>query len=150
MIHGFPTDEHVQNVCKPGTEETCRYLVMGPSWECAKGTFLGRQLEERGDTMNAQGDNCEGIIAELCDGRLVGKAVHHEETMPPFAIDGKVTKLEVSNGMLKLSADWSDGEQRTLSIALGFLNVSEQNGSTVIGAAFPGGNTWIFSPVAAS
>lgn len=57
--------DYVKNTCKIGLGNTCcRYLVAGPSgFECAKFTSLKSLLDGRVDsnTINAQGDNCEGL-----------------------------------------------------------------------------------------
>lgn len=57
------TDEHVNGVCRPGTEEACRYLTAGSKgWSCEKHTPLGDTIDERvaAGTFRAKGDNCEG------------------------------------------------------------------------------------------
>ena len=57
------SDEHVLDVCKPGTTECCRYLCMGAGgWACAKHTSLMETIDSRvaAGTMRAVGDNCEG------------------------------------------------------------------------------------------
>lgn len=57
------SNEDAQKICKPGTEECCRYLTMTASgWECAKNTALKGILDARvgAGTMRATGDNCDG------------------------------------------------------------------------------------------
>lgn len=54
---------HVWDYCKPGRmAETCRYLLMGPKgWECGKtDPSMKILIDSRVESMNAQGDNCEG------------------------------------------------------------------------------------------
>jgi len=58
------TEQYVEATCKPGSENCCRYLAMGSNgWECLKCSSLKETLDERvaKRTMNAKGDNCEGI-----------------------------------------------------------------------------------------
>jgi len=59
------TMEYVKTTCKLGMEESCcRYLCMSSKgWECLKCSSLKETLDERvaKRTMNAKGDNCEGI-----------------------------------------------------------------------------------------
>ncbi|MCH7559808.1 MAG: hypothetical protein IIC67_00305 [Thaumarchaeota archaeon] len=57
-------DPHVKNVCQPGTNSCCAYLVMGSTgWECAKMSKLRFNIDLRlaEGTMRATGDNCEGV-----------------------------------------------------------------------------------------
>lgn len=60
--------EHMKNTCKPGMGDgtTCRYLGFGPGgFQCLKHTEFKSLLDDRvaKNTINAQGDNCEGIEA---------------------------------------------------------------------------------------
>ncbi len=59
------TDNHVSEVCKPGSVGCCRYLVMGPAWECAKVTSMRLTIDLKADRgeMRATGDNCDGRAA---------------------------------------------------------------------------------------
>lgn len=61
---GVINDEWVKNVCKPGTFETCRYLMAdSDGWMCAKlSPELRSYLNDRvaKGSMRAVGDNCEG------------------------------------------------------------------------------------------
>jgi len=61
----FIDDEYVLKVCRPGSEETCRYLLMGPKgWGCGKmSPDVKQTLDQRVDQglMVAKGDNCAGI-----------------------------------------------------------------------------------------
>ena len=58
------SEKHVDEICQPGTEKCCAYLVCGANgFECAKkdlGTkaVIDRRLKE--GAMRAVGDNCEG------------------------------------------------------------------------------------------
>ena len=56
----FPS--HVKDICKIGQGyDTCRYLMMGITWQCAKlDSSMKATLDARGDSMNARGDNCPG------------------------------------------------------------------------------------------
>ena len=65
------TDEHVKSVCKPGSEETCRYLSVGScGFECEKvsdDNSIAMRIDERverGD-MRAKGNNCGGRYSPL-------------------------------------------------------------------------------------
>lgn len=144
----FPDDEHVEKVCKPDKgAATCRYLAMGADgWSCEKGTSNGQYIDERvtQGTMRAQGDNCGGILEFLCDGRLVGMRVHHEESMPTFEADGTVERLAIEGEMLVLHAKWDGGQEVAPSIALGYINISHHGPNVVISCAFPMGHTWTF------
>lgn len=58
-----PLNQHIENVCKPGKVDCCRYLMMGDGWECAKlDQPFKVLLDERvkSGTIRAVGDNCEG------------------------------------------------------------------------------------------
>ena len=61
----FIEDEYVLRVCRPGSKETCRYLLMSPKgWECGKVILdLKDTLDKRVEQglMKAKGDNCTGI-----------------------------------------------------------------------------------------
>ena len=56
-------EKYVTDVCKPGTEKCCAYLMMSPEgWECAKMSDARHTIElclAKG-TMRATGDNCHG------------------------------------------------------------------------------------------
>jgi hypothetical protein len=56
----FPS--YVKDICKIGQgKDTCRYLMMGGTWECAKlDPSMKATLDGRGESMGAQGDNCPG------------------------------------------------------------------------------------------
>lgn len=60
---------HAKEICKLGKgDECCAYLVMGRGgFECAKGTGMEKFIELRlaEGTMNAKGDNCQGITEAL-------------------------------------------------------------------------------------
>ena len=60
--------EHVKQVCQPGTEKCCAYLIVGAEgFECAKlsAVFKGQiDLRLAEGTMNAIGDNCPGYGEE--------------------------------------------------------------------------------------
>jgi hypothetical protein len=60
------SSQHLKEVCKIGQgNECCRYLTCGPQgFQCAKCSSLKYQLDARvmSSTMNARGDNCEGIV----------------------------------------------------------------------------------------
>lgn len=58
------SDEHLREVCRPGTGPTmCRFvMLLGSGWNCMKHTFLAAKINERVEDgrSNARGDNCEG------------------------------------------------------------------------------------------
>lgn len=63
--------EHVSLVCKIGQDsDCCRYLVNTMGWLCAKGSVLGKRLDERvmQEEMTAIGDNCAGYGKEEVHG----------------------------------------------------------------------------------
>lgn len=61
----YPDDVYVAEVCKMGQGNACcRYLTMHPKgWSCEKLGNLKDTLDRRveADTINAKGDNCEGL-----------------------------------------------------------------------------------------
>lgn len=62
-MSAIKSDQHVKDVCRPGTVECCRYLCMGSmGWECAKHTSLQTVIDTRANSgqMRAIGDNCDG------------------------------------------------------------------------------------------
>jgi len=115
-LMSFPTEEHVQTVCKPGQGEgTCRYLTMGQNgWSCAKATRVQRTLDKRfaDGAMNARGDNCEGLLAVIMEHQeeLVGKKVEYQERMPTVNMSGVLRKIEVEDGNFRLATIF-DGEE---------------------------------------
>ncbi len=144
----FPTTEQIKKVCQIGQgEATCRYLAVGrEGMGCEKGTSAGEIIDKQveKDSMVAQGDNCEGILGFLCDGRLVGKRVHHKETGPTYEVEGLLKELQIEDGLLHLRADWEDGNDFVPSIATGNFNIDIRYYRIVISATFPGDNTWTF------
>lgn len=60
--------EHLKQVCKPGTQACCAYLIVGAEgFECAKvlPVFKGQiDLRLAEGTMHAIGDNCPGYGEE--------------------------------------------------------------------------------------
>lgn len=57
-------DKFVEETCKPGTVDCCRYLLMGGGgWECGKFTDFKDLLDVRvaNNTIRATGDNCPGV-----------------------------------------------------------------------------------------
>lgn len=63
------TEEHVHQVCQPGSENTCSFLIVSAEGlECAKRlpeTRFFRDIDDRRNKgeMKAKGDNCEGKFA---------------------------------------------------------------------------------------
>ena len=58
-------DKQIQNICKIGKPECCRYLVSGAGgFECAKVTPMKGAIDSRSTTMKAKGDNCAGYGAK--------------------------------------------------------------------------------------
>ena len=73
-------NKYVEDICKIGQRtDCCRYLVMGTKgFECAKFTSIASLLDSRvvSKTINARGDNCEGMtesesIEKLNDGNIM-------------------------------------------------------------------------------
>lgn len=62
-----PDDAHVKEHCRPGQGDgTCRYLTMSPGgWSCEKHSSLAQYLDARvaAGTINAKGDNCDGMAS---------------------------------------------------------------------------------------
>lgn len=49
-------------ICKMGQgAECCRYLVFSSDFACAKRSSVAATIDARVETMNARGDNCDGI-----------------------------------------------------------------------------------------
>ena len=59
------TEQTLKEVCKLGHGvKCCAFICCGPDgFECLKGTSLEAAIRQRlaAGTMNAQGDNCDGI-----------------------------------------------------------------------------------------
>lgn len=59
----FPTDKEISDICKPGTEDACIWLTIGPlGWECVclnKPHSLSSRFE-KGET-NAKRDGCDKV-----------------------------------------------------------------------------------------
>ena len=57
---------HLKSICKIGQgKECCRYILIGKDgFECAKNTSLQKNLDDRVEQMNAQGDNCKEVDNE--------------------------------------------------------------------------------------
>lgn len=65
-------NEHVKTVCKIGQgHDCCRYIAMSPKgWECMKiDPALKRSIDSRVQSMNAQGDNCDGKTADILNAK---------------------------------------------------------------------------------
>lgn len=59
------SDDFVNETCKPGSAECCRYLTMGrDGWACQKLTGVGLYIDKRVEagTMKAKSDNCPGQL----------------------------------------------------------------------------------------
>ena len=155
----FPDEQYVKEVCRLGQgEETCRYLAFGSEeWSCCKDTSMGRHIDERveNDDFGSRGDNCEGMLAFLCDGRLVGKEVHHRESSPSFEASGTVTELKLGTlgeegenervqPRLTLVAKWDGDHKFNPAMDPTFTNISVHGNAVVISATYPSGNTWTF------
>ena len=122
----FPTEKHVEKFCKLGEgEETCRYfsLAMGgsPRWSCEKTSSVKRLIDERigQGTMNAKGDNCEGLLGLIMDNQkqLEGKRLEYSESMPSYRSSGVFKRMEIKSGILCLV--WEEGgkkESNSLSV----------------------------------
>jgi hypothetical protein len=75
------TDEYRANVCQLGHgSKCCRYLTMGADgFKCAKRTSLRFTIDARASTMNAQGDNCDGIYEPQPPFKLLKE--HYQELL---------------------------------------------------------------------
>lgn len=63
---GLP-EAHVKQVCQPGTEYCCRYLLLGfAGWGCGKHLGLRSLIDQRVEAgeMRARGDNCSGFVED--------------------------------------------------------------------------------------
>jgi len=63
-------EQHLSQVCQPGTDACCAYLIMGSEgFECAKITPLKQTIDLRlaEGTMRATGDNCPGYGEKSAD-----------------------------------------------------------------------------------
>ena len=139
----FPTQEHVNSVCKLGQgEQTCRYLTSTggkkQGWTCEKSGSLRRILDERVayGTMNAKGDNCGGLLELILENQkeLVGKQVKYEETTPTYRSAGPFKRVEVKSGMCRIF--WDDhGKEKDVTINLDYLNIDVSPGSISFGVS---------------
>ena len=124
----FPTEEHVENVCKLGQgEKTCCYLTTGPNgWSCAKSSSLRQTIDERvaSGTMNAKADNCEGLLGFIIEHQqeLVGKKVEYEESMPSYRSAGPFKRMEVKNGNFFIF--WDDDGERDNATNVKYLDIT--------------------------
>jgi len=131
ILSGFPTEEHVKNVCKPGSgSKTCRYLTMSMSsgrWDCAKYGSLRRTLDERvaNNTINAKGDNCGGLLGIILENQKekVGKRIKWEERSPTYKEVGAFQRMEVKDNMLYVTALWDERGEDSISFNLDYLDI---------------------------
>lgn len=148
----FPNEDHVKKVCRSKQgKRTCRYLSLSTVSHCEKGSFIGELANSRvkEGVMKARGDNCDGILEFLCDGRLAGKEVISEKKSPPYyKIKGTVRKLVVKDGMLVLDlvldAEWEDRDEYTCTVTLGHLFVTGYREKITIDCSSPIKSTWTF------
>lgn len=126
----FPSEDHAKEICKLGQgEKTCRYLVVGEKgFKCGKYNFVRGAIDERSEagTMNAKGNNCEGIVDLFSKNanRLKGNKVYHEESMPFVYLEGVFNVLKVKNGTVSLDVDWKDWEKFSPAIAEDYTNIT--------------------------
>jgi hypothetical protein len=86
-------------------------------------------------------------LKDLCNGRLVGKRVNHQEKLPYYAVNGTVESLTASGNLVFLSAKWDDGKDFTPSLELNSGVRKQGDGSLIVNSRLPyGGNQWIFEP----
>ena len=138
-LSGFPTEEHVKKVCKiEQGEETCRYLTMSPDgWNCAKSGSLRRAIDERIEkgTMNAKGDNCEGILGLIIEKQeeLKGKRVEYRESMPSYTSGGDFEGISMKGSTCSIVWRDSEGKEDGQSISVEHLDITVTPRSIVFG-----------------
>lgn len=122
QFNSFPSQGHVENVCKIGQgEASCRYLSVesgsqGTRYSCQKYGELREVIDNRATqgTMRSKGNNCGGMVEliQLAQKDLAGNITHYEEHMPYIEIDGTfdgiyVDRGNVSIGELSISEDFA-------------------------------------------
>lgn len=55
-------NEHLQNVCKIGKADCCKYVLMGSGFVCAKDTGDATRIHalSQAEHFRAKSDNCQG------------------------------------------------------------------------------------------
>lgn len=126
LLQLFPSDEHVKKFCRPGAgRESCCYLTSsGRGWGCTKYTSLRRSIDERKSGMNAQGDNCEGLLGVIMEHipELVGKKVSYRESMPTHVSEGPLKEIKIKGGMLSITWD-ENGKEDYTTLAVNALGI---------------------------
>jgi len=122
VLLNFPIDEQVRKFCKPGQEETCRYLVVGRGrlWECSKFADSGYGNDS---IARAWSDNCPGLLGFLLDNqdRLKGRTVEYAGR--DGLLRGIFKTMEVEKGMLHIF--WkAEGKENNSSYELKDLRIS--------------------------
>ena len=85
-------------------------------------------------------------IRELCDGRLIGKRVFHEEKLPYHEVSGIVQKLFIAGDNVILVAGWDRGDPFSPSVGLDALIRVGRDGRITVRDRLPyGGNEWTFT-----
>ncbi len=112
LLQEFPTEEHVQGICKfQQGEATCRYLALNPEGlHCVKASILRETLDERvkdGD-IRSRGDNCDGPLGVIIANKpeLVGNSVKYTESMPSISETGTLRDILVESNMVHVVGDW--------------------------------------------
>lgn len=150
----FPSKEHIEKICKPGSKEgkTCRFLVVEPlkGFRCAKASNIRKALDDKvaKGEMNAKGDNCEGLLGFIIEQqeKLKGKTVTHEESMPSFFAKGVLQGIEIRGKLVYIKADWEDLGVKEQYYSVNDLKISIDNGITftILGLGVLAGETKIF------
>lgn len=115
IFRGFPSDEHVDRVCKPGQEGACRYLSMAGTTEICErysrsGEYINQCIED--GTFRATGDNCQGIVTllEAHSDLLIGNRVTMRESCPDWLEEGTLESIAVDGRNICFSARTKSGE----------------------------------------
>jgi len=135
----FPSKEHIKNVCKRGKgAETCRFLIMGPNFECAKATALREALNRRAKegSMEARGDNCPGTLGFIIDHQELlkgNRTLHIEDGVEDT--EGTLEGLKLENGILQVEG---------FGMAEDFARVDIMRGGIIFSAPYVGSATIFF------
>lgn len=115
IISGFPSAQHVEDVCKKGQgENACRYLrKKGDGFACNKASRLKETIDqnvEKGKSLK-KGDNCPGPVSHLFENQTVilGSMVRFQDHPYRDKFDGTLEGINLGNGFLSLEVLW-EGE----------------------------------------
>lgn len=129
----FPKEKDVEKIClRSQGERACRYLTVNKhGHNCIKGTSFGALMDERvsSNLSYAKGDNCEGILGYICDGKLIGKKLAYNKFMPDYRAEGKILEIKTAGGLLVIKVEWDNGDgdyqiANPILLTLGYFGIN--------------------------